>query len=779
MRKIFITLFISAVCLLSGMNLNSQQVVLQGFWWDYWNNNYQNNWAGYLADLSPRLSEIGVDGVWIPPTIKGGGPHNVGYGPFDHYDIGDKYQKYNVTTRVGTKDQLLQSIAVMHSNGIKVMQDVVLNHIMEAGSATGAGGEDPTAWNDTWVNFRYTCYKTPATDESANDYLSREGRFPKNWQNFHKNPGHNPDGWDDITSGFWGPDICYYEGAYGQSSNAIYNPTQEPYHMRNGMREWMKWYIKQCDFDAYRFDATKHFLPEALEDFLWNIQNNNDWASQGETMVAVGEYVDWNAGTLDWHISTLSYRAGTFDFSLRDGLNSMVYSLGGYDMSQLPGKQQSTRIVETNDGPAYRTFPFVNNHDTFRPTFDDNGNINGWDTSHELAPHIDPAEPRLAAAYAVIFAMDGIPVVFFEDLFDLNNGMRWSHDPKNPDELEMRSDIANLIWCHNALDFKGGHYKVPHLSADYLIFERSAKAVIGVTDSWDTWQAQWVQTDFPQGTELIDYSGASTDTRSVGEDGWVEISTPPCNGSANNGRRGYSVWAPVGAASYEPAMMRTEQEWEMAQDLGDSHEQSLGQGGALPANSTDWRYVGQITVRANETVNYFVNLENSTGGYVISFFETDGSTLIHTDSGNGSGDGSFVSTCSRDIKIKIRHSDTSTPEQRAWVRMDYIAPLDDQDGYDLNCNTANSISAMTDLNSLEVYPNPVKAGEQPKMRIDCYKFNGMTDVQVIDYKGSMIHTQKLYLQSGTNYLKLNKGFSAGVYAISIPALNITQKLVIE
>ena len=31
-----------------------------------------------------------------------------------------------------------------------------------------------------------------------------------------------------------GADICYYEGAYGQSSNAVgYNPTQSANYMRN------------------------------------------------------------------------------------------------------------------------------------------------------------------------------------------------------------------------------------------------------------------------------------------------------------------------------------------------------------------------------------------------------------------------------------------------------------------------------------------------------------------------------------------------------------------
>lgn len=79
-------------------NTTNRQIVLQGFWWDYWNNNYPNGWANYLAVLAPRLKEIGIDAVWIPPNVKNNTPSSVGYAPFDHYDLGDKFQKGNLKT---------------------------------------------------------------------------------------------------------------------------------------------------------------------------------------------------------------------------------------------------------------------------------------------------------------------------------------------------------------------------------------------------------------------------------------------------------------------------------------------------------------------------------------------------------------------------------------------------------------------------------------------------------------------------------------------------------
>ena len=111
-----------------------------------------------------------------------------------------------------------------------------------------------------------------------------------------------------------------------------------------------------------------------------------------------------------------------------------------------------------------------------RPILDAQGNYNGWDTSQELAAHIDPYDPRLSAAYALAFAVDGSPTVFIEDLFDLGKlANRFTHNPKNVSQLPVRSDIANIIWCHQNLRFKDGIYKVSTvprqpLSGDRLPF---------------------------------------------------------------------------------------------------------------------------------------------------------------------------------------------------------------------------------------------------------------------------------------------------------------------
>jgi alpha-amylase len=690
--------------LLSGNFIFSQnpwngKVVLQGFWWDYWNTNYQNGWANYVADLSPRLRDLGIDGVWVPPSIKNAGPGSNGYSPFDQYDLGDKYQKGNLKTRLGNKNELLRMIGVLHANGMDVIQDVVFNHLDNAGSADGSGGTDPLATSNNdgnlYKNFRYVSYSTPASSETSVNYLARSGRWPKNWPNFHSNSGHVCNSGDWCAASF-GPDVCYYSGAYGQSSNATYNPVQAADHMRINARNWLVWMKKQTGVDGFRFDAVKHFPHWAMQDFLWNVKYSASWANGGANMFAVGEYVG-NGGQLDTWINDVRYSnggtedmVGTFDFSLRQEIKNMVSGGGGYNLGSIPGSQQTNR---------YRTVPFVNNHDTFRPLKDSVGNYIGWDSGNELGGgHIDPFDARLAVSYAVAFSVDGSPQVFFEDLFNIGNtGKRYSHQPTNATDLPVRDDIANIIWCHQKLNFKKGSYKVRAQGQDLLIVERgynagpeNSYAIIGMNDNWNTWQSANIQTDFGPNRQLHDYSGANASDIWTDATGRATIWIPPCDGS--NLRRGYCIWGPTGiAGGFNPAQRSTTQEWEMANDLGDSHASSLQQGGALPASSAALRTVGKIfnegnkliTVNlypTNNTKNLTVNLYNSGGSIIQTVAGTGNLTLTHTPASTG-----FYT-------VKVKNTSTSNPAQNVFVKVTYTSPK---------------------IASTSVYPARVVAGASP------------------------------------------------------------------
>lgn len=690
----------------SQVNNPRNQVVLQAFWWDYWNSNYPNGWANYLVELAPRLKQLGVDAIWIPPTIKNTGTNSVGYSPFDHYDLGDKLQKGNVKTRLGDKDELLRMMAVMKANGIDVIQDIVLNHITGAGGGSGQGGQDPSAMDDgstnRFKNFRYVSYASPLTTETASNYLARSGRFPKNWQNFYPN-NSNLCCTNQINSPYWGPDISYESNAFGQSSNAIFNPLQGENYMRDGMRNWMIWYKKQMGWDGVRLDAVKHFPAYVAEDFLWNIQYGALWANGGDDMFAVGEWVG-GVNELDAWVNNVQNRAGTFDFGLRNAIQGIVFGNGNFDLGTVPNFQQMNR---------FRTVPFVNNHDTFRPQLSTSGNYTGWNTGSELAPHIEPNDGRNSVAHAIILAVDGAPQIFFEDLFKIGyDGNRFSHSPSDTSDLKTFSDIENLIWCHQNLRFKEGSYAVRWQAADALVIERTGKALIAVNDQWTTWQnLNEVQTSWADGTVLVDYSGANgTAMRTVYGGGKVNISIPPCDGTALLGRRGYSIWAPQGiTTNYNRPNKRISQEWEMADDLGDSHPNSLQQGGHLPNTSFDCRTIGKIYVKAGEKINLEVYPTNNVAPITV-IYEDNNCIVIDSVTQAGVILDSIVPSYSGWLTVKIRNGTATQMGQKCWVKMTYMAPeVVDPTVPKLKCaceKTSNLGYEELSINQLAIHPNP-------------------------------------------------------------------------
>jgi alpha-amylase len=692
------------------VNNPKRQVVLQGFWWDYWNSNFPNDWANYLTELAPRLKALGIDAIWIPPTIKNTGTNSVGYAPFDHYDLGDKYQKNSSGTRLGDKDELLRMVAVMKANGIDVIQDIVLNHVTGAGSGAGLGGQDPAAMDDgqtnKFKNFRYSSYTTPALQETEANYLSRSGRFHKNWQNFYPNPSAACCN-NDINQPYWGPDVSYEAGAFGTSSNALYNPAQTSNYMRDGMRNWLIWYKKQVGWDGVRLDAVKHFPSYVSEDFLWNLQFGSLWANGGNDMFAVGEWVG-GGNELDSWANAVQNRAGTFDFALRNAFTGIVSGNGNFDLGSVPGYQQSNRE---------RTVPFVNNHDTYRPTLSTQGNYTGWNTGSELAPHIEPNDGRRSVVHAIALAVDGAPQLFFEDLFNIGYlGNRFNHEPTNTTQLPVFSDIENLIWCHQNLRFKEGNYLVRWQAADALVFERQAKALIAVNDQWTQWQnLSGVQTSWPDGTVLSDYSGANgTATATVYGGGKVDIAIPPCDGTASQGRRGYAVWAPQGiAANYNRPAKRITQEWEMSNDLGDNHVGSLQQGGALPNNSTDCRVVGRVFAKAGEKIYMEVYPEQSDLALTLQFVDKD-CQLIDSFSNTGNIIDSVTATYTGWHTFKIKNATAQQPGQKCWVKVNYLAPDTVDTGIAKNkcaCTTSSNAS-LVELNEaldIQLFPNPAES----------------------------------------------------------------------
>jgi alpha-amylase len=489
-------------------------------------------------------------------------------------------------------------------------------------------------------------------------------------------------------------------------------------------------------------------------------------------------------------------------------------------MQLLPGEQQNKRFMDYTTQRVHRTLPFVNSHDTYRPILSANGNFSkglgdgtGWNTGGELGgngQHIDPREPRLFAAYATIFAVDGNPTVFFEDLFDVGTtGKRYSHLPNNPADLPIRQDIVNIILSHQKLAFKDGNYAVPTAltgtqapffakgtSGDHLVIERTGKALIGITDKYSTVadnsndEEVWVSVSDPSwfNRDLIDYSGAHglTTTRVFG-DGRVLIKTAPVAHSipGANGH-GYSIWAPIPTGvtfnsvqdmynylrTYQQSRSRsTTQEWEMADDLGDSHAKSLRQGGQLPLNSTAERTAGSIFAEAGKPITVLlfpavngrtqrVSIYNAANQSVSSITGTSSNTAPLTLNYTPTSTGWFT--------IRANSSTNTQAAQQVWINVTYTAPP--------VVNTRNNTTVLRQSNPVssteviegehDLYPNPTNG--VVRFNLPQIRQNEVVQWSLYNANGALIGSAKGSLGDAENNLSSLLGNSqTGIYVIQL------------
>ena len=107
-------------------------VMMQAFYWDLPVDEANENgtWWDSLRIKAPSLATVGFKALWVPPPSKGNwGIVDMGYGLFDHYDLGNYNQKGSTETRFGSRSELNSMISTLHSNGVHVYADIVLNHI--------------------------------------------------------------------------------------------------------------------------------------------------------------------------------------------------------------------------------------------------------------------------------------------------------------------------------------------------------------------------------------------------------------------------------------------------------------------------------------------------------------------------------------------------------------------------------------------------------------------------------------------------------------------------
>lgn len=347
-----------------------------------------------LKKQAKKLHEVGIHAVWMPPAYKGsGGIHDVGYGAYDLYDLGEFKQKGTIRTKYGTKQQYLDVIAQLHKQDIDVYADIVLNHKMGADEAEmvpatmvnrdarneNAGEEEII---EAWTKFTFPMRKGKYSD------------FTWNWTHFD---GVDYDGETKRSAIFrlydkaWDDEVSQENQNYDYLMGAdIDFKNQE---VIDELHRWGNWYYDTLHMDGVRLDACKHIHFTFFKDWLADLRTKNP------ELFSVGEYWSADLQELLQYIEINEGCMHLFDVPLHMHFHNASCSNGQFDMRKL----LEDTLVSTCPTKAVT---FVDNHDT--------------QPSQALSSWV--LEWFKPLAYSVLLLrQDGYPCIFYGDYYGIEH----------------------------------------------------------------------------------------------------------------------------------------------------------------------------------------------------------------------------------------------------------------------------------------------------------------------------------------------------------------------
>jgi glycosidase len=211
--------------------------------------------GGTLAGIRSKLaylSELGVTAVWVSPvlkqtkTLEGSTANYHGYATQNFLDVDEHY---------GTIDDYCQLVQEAHALGIRIVQDVVLNHAgdvfaYEAGDPRWTGQTYPVAgWHDEHHQT------VPFTPEAADACWPDGAVFPAELhdpQTFTRK-GRIVD-WNTAPENDDGDFAVLKDIHHGHGPADAYHPSPALV----ALTQAYCWWIAKADLDGLRLDTVKH-----------------------------------------------------------------------------------------------------------------------------------------------------------------------------------------------------------------------------------------------------------------------------------------------------------------------------------------------------------------------------------------------------------------------------------------------------------------------------------------------------------------------------------------
>lgn len=373
------------------------------------------HWEHFRGEIS-RLLSMGITAAWLPPAYKGTkGAHSEGYDVYDLYDLGEFDQKGSVTTKYGTREQYIRAITEARNRGLKVYVDIVMNHMggaeeLERFKVKKVDPGDRTKFiSDIREIEAYTKFLFPGR---AGNHSS----FQWNYQCFtgvDHIAGTDETGIFKILNDYgedWKP---VSDTEKGNFDYLILNDieTRNP-HVKEELKNWIKWYYHTIPFDGVRLDAVKHMDPQFFVEWIDHVRSVIN-----PELFVLGEYwLSDNLSVLLKYLDDVQNRMHLFDAPLHHNLSQASIHRQEYDLRTIFNETLVAARPEL-------AVTFVDNHDT-QPLQSLEEYTLQW-----FKPH----------AYAIILLRkEGYPCVFYPDIYGS------CYTGRNKNNKETRIEIPAL-----------------------------------------------------------------------------------------------------------------------------------------------------------------------------------------------------------------------------------------------------------------------------------------------------------------------------------------------
>ena len=315
MKKIYTTLLLFVASLTisaqdsnAGWPKNYEGVMLQGFYWD----GYDDAKWSVLEAQADELSQYFML-VWIPQSGNCGGK-SMGYDDLYWFPGGDNYK-----SSFGTEAELRSMIKTFKEKGIGTIADVVINHRRNVSS---------------WTDFPQETYNGVTYQLTYNDICSDDEAAKKGYQ-----VGPNKD-----TGEFW---------------DGMRDLDHKSTNVQNNVKAYLKMLLEDLGYVGFRYDMVKGYAGSYTKMY------NEDAKPQ----FSVGECWDGTNTIKNW-IDATGKTSAAFDFQFRYTVRNAANN-GVWNRLAQANEGNYPLISNLFNSGSYKQYAvtFVENHDTEkRPT---------------------------------------------------------------------------------------------------------------------------------------------------------------------------------------------------------------------------------------------------------------------------------------------------------------------------------------------------------------------------------------------------------------------------